>query len=109
MRGRHQIRLPAELRGGVELFARDRDLRFAPAVRALLIEGLKHANGNDGQGASPASIAALAALIAAEQTALMVASILPSGEEKWAAMAARAAQRAEERLASLEQSVVVYP
>ena len=104
---RHQIRLPQDLRAGVAAYAQQRGMRFAPAVRALVVEGLRWTDDPTGSEANTASTVAFAALIAAEQTGLMVASILPGGEEKWLAMAAKAAERAAERLAIVEQSLAV--
>jgi hypothetical protein len=105
---RHHVRLPGDLRTELEVFAVDHGLGLGSAIRLLLAESLgrRSVSQND-HGPSPASTAALAALIATEQTALMVASILPEGEQKWRAMAARAAKQAEQRLADLEGAAEV--
>ncbi len=100
---RHHVRLPGDLRVELEVFAADHGLGLGSAIRLLVAESLKRrsVSVND-QEPSLASTAALAALIATEQTGLMVASILPEGEQKWRSMAARAAKLAEQRLADLE-------
>ena len=49
------------------------------------------------------SAAALAALTAAEHAVLMVASILPEGEQRIRALAERAGQAAEVRLATFTE------
>jgi hypothetical protein len=100
---RHHVRLPVDLRAELEAFAADHGLGLGSAIRLLVAESLKRRSVSvDDQEPSLASTAALAALIATEQTALMVASILPEGEQKWRSMAVRAAQLAEQRLADLE-------
>jgi hypothetical protein len=100
---RHHVRLPGDLRAELEAFAADHGLGLGSAIRLLVAESLKRRSVSvDDQEPSLASTAALAALIATEQTALMVASILPEGEQKWRSMAARAAQLAEQRVADLE-------
>ncbi len=105
---RHHVRLSGNLRLELEAFAADHGLRLGSAIRLLVAESLKRrsASEND-QEPSLASTAALAALIATKQTALMVASILPEGEQKWRSMAGRAAQLAEQRLADLEGAAAV--
>jgi hypothetical protein len=101
---RHHVRLPGDLRAELEAFAADHGLGLGSAIRLLVAESLKRrsVSVDDQEPSSLASTAALAALIATEQTALMVASILPEGEQKWRSMAVRAAQLAEQRLADLE-------
>jgi hypothetical protein len=100
---RHHVRLPGDLRVELEVFAADHGLGLGSAIRLLVAEGLERRSVSQGeQEPTLASTAALAALIATEQTALMVASILPEGEQKWRSMAVRAAQLAEQRLADLE-------
>jgi hypothetical protein len=85
---RHHVRLPGDLRLELESFAAGHGLRLGSAIRLLLAEGLKRRSvSQNDQEPSLASTAALAALIATEQTALMVASILPEGEQKWRSMA----------------------
>ena len=68
-------------------------MRPSPAARHLLGEALQ------GQAAGNQQSATLAALVAAEHAVLMVASILPEGESRLSALAERASQAAEERLA----------
>jgi hypothetical protein len=105
---RHHVRLPGDLRAELEAFAADHGLGLGSAIRLLVAESLKRRSVSVGdQEPSLASTAALAALIATEQTALMVASILPEGEQKWRSMAPRAAQLAEQRLADLEGAAQV--
>jgi hypothetical protein len=105
---RHDVRIPAGLRAELEAFATDHGLGLGSAIRLLLAESLKRRSVSHGdQEPSLASTAALAALIATEQTGLMVASIVPEGEQKWRSMAGRAAQLAEQRLADLEGAAEV--
>ncbi len=55
-------------------------------------------------GPRPDSPATLAALVAAEHAALMVAAVLPDGEHRWRETAAQAAVAAEERLAMFREA-----
>lgn len=55
-------------------------------------------------GPRPDSPAALAALVAAEHAALMVAAVLPDGRRRMAELAPEAAAAAEERLAMFREA-----
>ena len=95
---RINLRLTAEQLVEVSAYARRHGLRSASAARLLMARGLT------AEGQNPADTpAALAALVAAEHAVLMVASILPEGEQRMRALATRATQAAEERLAVLRQ------
>jgi len=97
--GRINLRLSAEQFAEVAAYARHRGLRRSPAVRLLIAQALH------GEAQSRADTpAALAALLAAEQAVLMVASVLPDGELRMAELGARAAQAAEERLALFREA-----
>ena len=97
---RYQLRLPAPLSQRVEEFGHGHGLGFGPAIRLLVGRGLeleaRWLRTRDGASNSPA---ALAALVAAENAVLMVASILPEGERRMRELAQRATLAAEERLA----------
>ena len=82
--------------GEIKLYASERGLRLGPSARALLVQALRvDAERRPVETATTA----LAALVAAEHAVLMVASILPEGESRISALAERASQAAEERLA----------
>lgn len=94
---RFHLLLPVELEAEAKAFGRASGLTLASAVRLLVARGLE-AEANQA-GLRPAeSPALLATLTAAEHAVLMVASILPEGEARMRALAARATQSAEERL-----------
>ena len=65
-------------------------------MRQLATHGLRDSDGCD-SGCDPA--VGLATLAAAEHTVLMVASILPEGEQRMRSLAERATEAAGERLA----------
>ena len=101
---RYQLRLSPELALELENFAQERGLSVGAAVRLLVgnairIRGLPAAT--DTLADSPA---ALAALTASEHAVLMVASVLPEGEERRRSLAERAVEAAEERLALFRQT-----
>jgi hypothetical protein len=93
---RYQLRLREPLSSELEAFARGRDLGVCPAIQLLLRQAL---DAESSRAAAAGSPAALAALLAAEHTLLVVASILPQGRSLIAGLAAEAAAAAEERLA----------
>jgi hypothetical protein len=95
---RYQLRLPPTLDSELEAFARQRGLGLGPAIRLLVGSGLSMSE------TSADSPAALAALIASEHAVLMVASVLPEGEQRMRSLAERAAGAAEERLALVKES-----
>ena len=84
----------------LEAFAQRQGLGWGPAIRLLIGRGLELEATWRSSAESPA---ALAALTAAEHAVLMVASILPEGEQRMCALAERAGQAAEERLATFSE------
>jgi hypothetical protein len=74
-------------------------------MRLLAAKGLEaeKAARARGGGPQPEPPAALAALVASELTVLMVASILPEGEQRMRSLVDRACQVAEERLAMFSE------
>jgi hypothetical protein len=95
---RFHLVLPAQLEAGIRAFANRYGLSVAEAIRSLANRSLTaETTGNtDNPIDSPAS---LAALVAAEHAVLMVASVLPEGEQRARELAPQAAAAAEERLA----------
>ena len=89
--------LPSELESALTPYAARLGLQLGPAIRMLVGRGLQ--SDPDPPSPQPDSPAALAALTASEHAVLMVASILPEGEQRMRSLAARAAEAAEERLA----------
>ena len=79
------------------LYAARVGLQLGPAIRMLVGRGLQW--DRDAPSPQPDSPAALAALTASEHAVLMVASILPEGEQRMRSLAERAAEAAAERLA----------
>jgi len=102
---RYQLRLPAPLDSELEAFALERGLGLAAAVRLLVGSGLRCIDSQPTPTESPLdSPAALAALTASEHAVLMVASVLPEGEDRRRSLAERAVEAAEERLALFRQA-----
>jgi len=97
---RYSLSLPADLGSQVATFAQQNGLGLGPAIRVLVARGLSE----------PASVedspAALAALVAAEQAILMVASILPEGEQRIHTTAQPATDAAGRRLSMFRESGV---
>jgi hypothetical protein len=93
--GRVDIRLDPELLAALLAFATSNGLARGAAARLLMTRALREVD----RPATQISPAQLAALMAAEHAVLMVASILPEGEQRMRALATRASQAAEERLA----------
>jgi len=98
---RCQVRLPVGLAAEVETFAVANGLRLGTAVRVLVRQRL--ATGQDAAVCRDCR-AAVASLIAAEHSLLVVASILPQGRSLIAGLATEAAAAAEQRLALLDQA-----
>jgi len=92
---RLQVGFTAAQRSAIAEQARLGGLSLSATVRQLVSAALSLEPGTGGKADSPAS---LAALVAAEQAVLMVASVLPDGELRMAELGARATQAAEERL-----------
>ena len=97
MRTSHRLHigLPLELKAEIATFATEHGLGLGAAIRLLVSEGLRP----DVRPTDQASPATLAALTAAEHAVLMVASILPEGEQRMHSLSERAAEAAEARLA----------
>jgi len=98
---RLQVGFTAAQRSAIAEQARLGGLSLSATVRQLVSAALSLEPGTGGKADSPAS---LAALVAAEQAVLMVASVLPDGELRMAELGARAAQAAEERLALFREA-----
>ncbi len=90
---RLQVRLEAELLGRVHFYARERALGLSPAVRQLLVRGLT-ADGTQQQTAG----AAVAGLLAAEQTLKLLETIVPDGSARSARAGELAVAAAERRI-----------
>ena len=76
-------------------------LSLAEALRTLALRSLSESPVAPDIRDSPAS---LAALVAAEHAALMVAAVLPDGRRRMAELAPEAAAAAEQRLAMFEEA-----
>src|SRR5207245_8044690 len=94
---RFHLNLPTDLESALTLFARQRGLQLGPAIRMLVGGALQ--SDADASSTRVDSPAALAALVASEHAVLMVASVLPEGEQRMRSLAERAVEAAEERLA----------
>jgi hypothetical protein len=99
---RFHLVLPAQLEAGIRGFAMRHGLSLAEAIRSLADRSLTtETTGNSASlSDSPAS---LAALVAAEHAVLMVASVLPDGEQRMHELGPQAAVAAEERLAMVRE------
>ena len=93
---RLQVRLTAAVKAELAQRAAETGLPLSAVVRQLVALALRF---DAEPGARPESPAALAALVAAEHAALMVATVLPDGRRLMGELAAEAAATAEERLA----------
>lgn len=80
-------------------FAHENGLGLSPALRLLAARSLQAAGGEVVGPPAAGERASLAALLAAEHSLLLTASVLPEGERRVAALAERAAAAAEDRLA----------
>jgi len=87
----------------LEAFAQKHGLGLSSAVRPLDTKGLQAEGSANDFGGKRESPATLAALVASELVVLMVASILPEGEQRMRSLAQRACQAAEERLAMFSE------
>src|SRR5260370_41750491 len=96
---RYGLRLASPLSPDLEDFARHHELGWGPSIRLLIRRGLELEARSGRAALASDSPASLAALTAAEHAVLMVASILPEGEQRIRALAERAAEAAEARLA----------
>jgi hypothetical protein len=93
---RLQVGFPAAQRSAIAERARCSGLSLSSTVRQLVAAALTTDPPVGGTNDSPAS---LAALVAAEHSLLMVASVLPEGERRMHDLGPQAARAAEERLA----------
>ena len=104
---RHQVRLSAPLDAELSGFAASHGLGLSPAIRFLLGRGLQLETGST--AALQDSAATLAALVAAEQAVLMVASILPEGGRRMGEARSQAAGAAQQRLAEIGDQIAEEP
>ena len=102
---RHDVRLPLALATQLEAFAQKHGLGLGSALRMLAVKGLEAENaapsGNSGANAEQSAM--LATLVASELAVLMVATILPEGEQRMRSLEGRACQAAEARLAMFSE------
>jgi hypothetical protein len=102
---RYQVRFPNPLESDLETYARQHGLGLCTAIRFLVGRGLAIEITRAATPESPRdSPAALAALVAAEHAVLMVASVLPEGQQRMSELGPRAAAAAEERLGLLREA-----
>jgi hypothetical protein len=92
---RVHLQLPSELEQAVRTVGQEHGLRLGPALRMVLRRGLDGEHAIESCRDCPTG---LAALVAAEQTLLLVASILPQGRSLVGGLAAEAVAAAEQRL-----------
>ncbi len=97
---RIHFQLPSELEAEVRAIGREHGIGLGPAIRVVLRRGIDRGPVAE---ACRDCASGLAALIAAEQTLLVVASILPQGRSLVDGLAADAATAAEQRLAAVDQ------
>lgn len=98
---RLQVRLDSRLLGRVRERALASGEPLSAVVRQLIAKALTF---DTEPGPRPDSPAALAALVAAEHAALMVAAVLPDGRRRMDDLAAEAVTAAEERLAMFREA-----
>ena len=97
---RIHLQLPSDLEREVRSVSQQHGVGLGPAIRILVRRALDR---NGGQQPCRDCAAAVAGLIAAEHSLLVVASILPQGRSLIAGLAADAAAAAEQRLALVEE------
>jgi len=100
-RRRLQVGFTDAQRSAIADRARRSGLSLSAIVRQLVSAALTF---DSEPGPRADSAAALAALVAAEHAALMVASVLPDGQRRMEELGARAVVAAEERLAMFKES-----
>jgi antitoxin component of RelBE/YafQ-DinJ toxin-antitoxin module len=93
------VRLDEALLRGIQAFAAEGGLGLSSAVRLLTARALRETQPGSHAASRDEAAASLAALVAAEHSLLMVASVLPEGERRMHELASQAALAAEERLA----------
>ena len=100
---RFHLVLAGELDEALRAFAASRGLSLAEALRTLASRSLT-AETSGPPATSAESPGTLAALVAAEHAALMVAAVLPDGRLLMRELAPEAAAAAEERLAIFREA-----
>jgi hypothetical protein len=98
---RLQVRFDAQLLGPIRERSRTSGQSLSAIIRQLVATALSFDTEPGSRTDSPA---ALAALVAAEHAALMVASVLPDGQRLLQELGAQAARAAEERLAMFRET-----
>ncbi len=94
------VRLDDALLRGIQAFAAEGGLGLSSAVRLLTARALRQSQPGSNQAVSGDETAvSLAALVAAEHSVLMVASVLPEGQRRMHELAQEAALAAEARVA----------
>src|SRR5262245_47515039 len=91
---RLHLQLPADLERELRRFGDELGVGLGPAIRVAVRRWLESDRGDNSRD----SAAAIAGLIAAEQTLLVVASILPGGRSLVAGLADEASAAAERRI-----------
>jgi hypothetical protein len=94
---RVQVRLTGAMKAELARQAAEAGLPMSALARQLIDAGMRSASG--GSANEDLRLLSLCALVAAEQVVLMVASVLPEGEQRARDLASQAATAAEERLA----------
>ena len=100
---RFHLVLAAELDQALRAFATSHGVSLAEAVRTLASRSLT-AETSGHAPTCPESAGILAALVAAEHAALMVAAVLPDGRRRMRELAPEAGAAAEERLAMFREA-----
>jgi hypothetical protein len=98
---RIHLQLPSEMEQEVRAIGHGLAIGLGPAIRLVLSRGLAAAQEDKTCRDCPA---ALAAVVAAEHAALMVAAVLPDGQRRMRELAPQAALAAEVRLSLLRES-----
>ena len=101
---RFHLYLPAALESRLRNTASRRGVALAVAIRELAAHSLEIEENRPGEGRAIESAVMLAALVAAEHAVLMVASVLPEGQERMRELAPQAAVAAEERMAAFREA-----
>jgi hypothetical protein len=96
---RVHLQLPSDLERELRAVGQELGIGLGPAIRVVVGRGLDR---DEHQRPCRDCNAAVAALIAAEHSLLVVASILPQGKSLIASLCAEAGAAAEQRLALIE-------
>jgi hypothetical protein len=100
---RFHLVLQAEVEDELSRYASSHGISKAEALRFLAVRGLA-VEDVEGGGKRVETPGTLAALVAAELSVLMVASVLPEGQQRASDLAAKAAEAAEARLALFREA-----